>query len=81
MNTLLHEPMFRKDRVLIDTWWNVNSENIISVGVIDLVLIDTWWNVNLKGEHPAYLSEGVLIDTWWNVNFIKNQCMFVYAEF
>ena len=33
-------------RVLIDTWWNVNLENIVSLYVTNVVLIDTWWNVN-----------------------------------
>ena len=33
-------------RVLIDTWWNVNSKCFASFsGAVD-VLIDTWWNVN-----------------------------------
>ena len=54
--------------VLIDTWWNVNSENIISVGVIDLVLIDTWWNVNAFSSYVTFQYQSVLIDTWWNVN-------------
>ena len=32
--------------VLIDTWWNVNS-NKLGAGVEAVeVLIDTWWNVN-----------------------------------
>ena len=34
------------EKVLIDTWWNVNqgfgAERILLV----VVLIDTWWNVN-----------------------------------
>ena len=33
-------------RVLIDTWWNVNhKERSIEVSQVE-VLIDTWWNVN-----------------------------------
>ena len=33
-------------RVLIDTWWNVNT-NKLGAGVEEIaVLIDTWWNVN-----------------------------------
>ena len=56
------------EKVLIDTWWNVNQ----SFGEEQLkeafVLIDTWWNVNnmiqLDPEQPMV----VLIDTWWNVN-------------
>ena len=32
--------------VLIDTWWNVNT-NKLGAGVDAVeVLIDTWWNVN-----------------------------------
>ena len=32
--------------VLIDTWWNVNT-NKLGAGVEEVsVLIDTWWNVN-----------------------------------
>ena len=33
--------------VLIDTWWNVNSNNNGGVQVDTIVLIDTWWNVNV----------------------------------
>ena len=33
--------------VLIDTWWNVNT-NKLGAGVEEVsVLIDTWWNVNV----------------------------------
>ena len=33
--------------VLIDTWWNVNT-NKLGAGVDAVeVLIDTWWNVNV----------------------------------
>ena len=43
--------------VLIDTWWNVNSDlqyyNVRKIRV----LIDTWWNVNLDG----YRGEDCLI--------------------
>ena len=34
------------ERVLIDTWWNVNYGIGRDVVVYQLVLIDTWWNVN-----------------------------------
>ena len=37
--------------VLIDTWWNVNSDKLPSWLTLDTVLIDTWWNVN---EHSRY---------------------------
>ena len=32
--------------VLIDTWWNVNTEFSRLLKFMALVLIDTWWNVN-----------------------------------
>ena len=35
-------------RVLIDTWWNVNYNNVRAVEMVKAVLIDTWWNVNLN---------------------------------
>ena len=34
--------------VLIDTWWNVNTESLCAWFNIRPVLIDTWWNVNLS---------------------------------
>ena len=33
--------------VLIDTWWNVNSNEEALNRYMAYVLIDTWWNVNL----------------------------------
>ena len=33
--------------VLIDTWWNVNLDEIMLRLAHDTVLIDTWWNVNI----------------------------------
>ncbi len=35
-----------KMTVLIDTWWNVNSDNSSDAVLAGRVLIDTWWNVN-----------------------------------
>ena len=32
--------------VLIDTWWNVNTNKLYKITNQALVLIDTWWNVN-----------------------------------
>ena len=32
--------------VLIDTWWNVNSNEEALNRYMAYVLIDTWWNVN-----------------------------------
>ena len=35
------------NRVLIDTWWNVNTLKSPDAKTDSTVLIDTWWNVNL----------------------------------
>ena len=34
-------------KVLIDTWWNVNTTEVLTTEARKAVLIDTWWNVNL----------------------------------
>ena len=39
--------------VLIDTWWNVNSEFTSWEGWHKKVLIDTWWNVNYLSLHTV----------------------------
>ena len=40
---------FALSLVLIDTWWNVNT-NKLGAGTEEVVvLIDTWWNVNQRG--------------------------------
>ena len=40
--------VFEEGKVLIDTWWNVNT-NKLGAGVEEVtVLIDTWWNVNIN---------------------------------
>ena len=53
---------------LIDTQWNVNSVESVTVAPAEFELIDTQWNVN----YPMQLSELILtkelIDTQWNVN-------------
>ena len=55
--------------VLIDTWWNVNTNiNLGNVNSGISVLIDTWWNVNKTFAKIFEELKGVLIDTWWNVN-------------
>ena len=56
--------------VLIDTWWNVNDDQILINQGVHTVLIDTWWNVNVNGKGCTREFEIVLIDTWWNVNVI-----------
>ena len=60
--------MRRFDRVLIDTWWNVNKILAIKSHKILTVLIDTWWNVNIILARYKIPHRIVLIDTWWNVN-------------
>ena len=60
----------RRCIVLIDTWWNVNT-NKLGAGVEEVsVLIDTWWNVNKSWRSCEIVNQLVLIDTWWNVNRI-----------
>ena len=39
-------PASMSERVLIDTWWNVNTKFVIYTVPQSRVLIDTWWNVN-----------------------------------
>ena len=38
------------EKVLIDTWWNVNIVYGSKTDIGGMVLIDTWWNVNLASE-------------------------------
>ena len=38
---------FSDNKVLIDTWWNVNLRVVQMTCSPNPVLIDTWWNVNL----------------------------------
>ena len=35
-----------QQKVLIDTWWNVNKALSDLLAGENRVLIDTWWNVN-----------------------------------
>ena len=44
--------------VLIDTQWNVNTEDDIVGAIISKVLIDTQWNVNLFGKEIANCIDG-----------------------
>ena len=39
--------IFVDNKVLIDTWWNVNYFGRVDIITAYRVLIDTWWNVNL----------------------------------
>ena len=67
-----------EERVLIETYWNVNSlptESLNSSRVV--VLIETYWNVNLVMLARWVTLAQVLIETYWNVNeddlvFLKN---------
>ena len=67
--------------VLIDTWWNVNSDTVAK-GLTDFrVLIDTWWNVNSIFVDTVDWGWFVLIDTWWNVNFIRKSANYKNGKF
>ena len=57
--------------VLIDTWWNVNTQLHSFLTLHPQVLIDTWWNVNTLLHEPLFRTDHVLIDTWWNVNLFS----------
>ena len=37
--------MYEK-RVLIETYWNVNTYGALCLGTMGFVLIETYWNVN-----------------------------------
>ena len=39
-----------EERVLIETYWNVNAYQEIKDAGVELVLIETYWNVNLEME-------------------------------
>ena len=47
MNDAVCIYLVARSRVLIDTWWNVNSEKMKESARAGSVLIDTWWNVNI----------------------------------
>ena len=57
-----------EERVLIETYWNVNL--IASVISLKLkpVLIETYWNVNSESYFRNLRIQTVLIETYWNVN-------------
>ena len=46
----------RLSLVLIDTWWNVNLDEIMLRLAHDTVLIDTWWNVNAVACHSVFAT-------------------------
>ena len=55
--------------VLISTYWNVNSQELIEKQTQELVLILTYWNVNVDSFFLENHQMTVLISTYWNVNF------------
>ena len=57
-----------EERVLIETYWNVNERRYISCYRIHVVLIETYWNVNIVTLTKAITELTVLIETYWNVN-------------
>ena len=56
-------------RVLIDTWWNVNSWQRMCDVVAATVLIDTWWNVN-------FLYFPLILPTYYSFNRYMVECEF-----
>ena len=58
--------------VLIETSWNVKSNDVIKAVQTEVVLIETSWNVKAA---PTIISpangERVLIETSWNVKQIR----------
>ena len=57
--------------VLIETYWNVNTDCPWLVVKLSPVLIETYWNVNLEKCIVNCKMGGVLIETYWNVNGVE----------
>ena len=61
--------------VLIETSWNVKSNDVIKAVQTEVVLIETSWNVKAA---PTIISpangERVLIETSWNVKDYESRC-------
>ena len=57
-------------KVLISTYWNVNSKFTTKKTHKTVVLISTYWNVNKEVFFPTANQSGVLISTYWNVNIV-----------
>ena len=53
---------------LIDTLWNVNTDDSVAIKANKTELIDTLWNVNATDCTVAGSFARELIDTLWNVN-------------
>ena len=67
--------MARTMPVLIDTWWNVNSDTIEPNIFAIFVLIDTWWNVNSNPQNHAYCLFGfnrymVECECWLDISMV-----------
>ena len=45
-----------EERVLIETYWNVNLEKCIVNCKMGGVLIETYWNVNIRAFMPALIA-------------------------
>ena len=64
-----------KSLVLIETSWNVKSNDVIKAVQTEVVLIETSWNVKAA---PTIISpangERVLIETSWNVKDYESRC-------
>ena len=58
---------------LIDTQWNVNTVESVTVAPAEFELIDTQWNVNTSIMCYGLNGYRELIDTQWNVNFIADK--------
>ena len=55
-------------KVLIETYWNVNSLTAVGSSSRERVLIETYWNVNTLEDVIEQTGTTVLIETYWNVN-------------
>ena len=56
------------NKVLIETYWNVNKVKRGLTYCLWRVLIETYWNVNLDVWKTCQSGFYVLIETYWNVN-------------
>ena len=60
------------DRVLIETYWNVKSIQLMLLVMLPKVLIETYWNVKTDGSATIFSLAFVLIETYWNVKFLPS---------
>ena len=56
--------------VLIETYWNVNEDDLVFLKNSFSVLIETYWNVNPFEPCRSSRFTFVLIETYWNVNTV-----------